>query len=219
MISLIATQTTETTHNFHTKNITSDGEPIPTSIKSSKKGGIEAQREQLQKQELNVVAVVIPVVLAFFLVCMRLTIVFYITGARKKKNSVSKELTFPTSTVAVAYTNETFVSEEIELYTEVKNQHVVDASGQLCSRNPLYEPTTSPDALVVVTQACESNNLFATNNSMPRFTEADHLYTEVKKLQDCNEVPSVEQENENPLYETTASVHIVADNHIYDSTT
>ncbi|XP_022783151.1 uncharacterized protein LOC111323954 [Stylophora pistillata] len=75
-----ATQTTETTHNFHTKNITSDGEPIPTSIKSSKKGGIEAQREQLQKQELNVVAVVIPVVLAFFLVCMRLTIVFYITG-------------------------------------------------------------------------------------------------------------------------------------------
>ncbi|PFX26315.1 CUB and sushi domain-containing protein 2 [Stylophora pistillata] len=161
-------------------------------------------------RSLNVVAVVTPVVLAFFLVCMRLTIVFYITGVGKKKESEPKELTFSTRyTVAVAYTNETYVSEEIELYTEVKNQHDVDPGGQLCSRNPLYEPTTSTDALVVVTQACES---------MPRFTEAAHLYTEVKKLQDCNEVPSVEQENENPLYETASSVHIVADNHIYDST-
>ena len=41
----------------------------------------------------------------------------------------------------------------IELYAEVKNQHDVDDSGQLCcgkeNENPSYEPAKSPDAAVV----------------------------------------------------------------------
>ena len=49
-ISLIATQTTEITHVFHTKNTTSDGEPKPTSDKLSKKGGVESGEKQPQRR-------------------------------------------------------------------------------------------------------------------------------------------------------------------------
>lgn len=55
--------------------------------------------------------------------------------------------------MVTANTNEINGLDGIELYAEVKNQHDVDDSGQLCcgkeNENPSYEPAKSPDAAVV----------------------------------------------------------------------
>lgn len=44
----------------------------------------------------------------------------------------------------------------------------------------------------------------------------DDLYSEVKEQQNCDEVPCMEYENENPLYESAASDDILMVNPIYD---
>lgn len=42
------------------------------------------------------------------------------------------------------------------------------------------------------------------------------MYSEVKEQQNCDEVPCMEYENENPLYESAASDDILMVNPIYD---
>ena len=44
----------------------------------------------------------------------------------------------------------------------------------------------------------------------------DDSYSEVKEQQNCDEVPCMEYENENPLYESAASDDILMVNPIYD---
>lgn len=116
--------------------------------------------------------------------------------------------------MVTANTNEINGLDGIELYAEVKNQHDVDDSGQLCcgkeNENPSYEPAKSPDAAVV--------NPIYERNRMTEFS-GDDLYSEVKEQQNCDEVPCMEYENENPLYESAASDDILMVNPIYDSFT
>ena len=55
------------------------------------------------------------------------------------------------------------------------------------------------------------------NNSRLGFSEGDDLYTEVKEQEeDYNGAPCMELQNENPLYETSASDVDMAVNPIYD---